>query len=102
MALAVRGDEQVYKVVLSQDAGRGGVSYQSDFVAGCEWAVVQLPFASFRPSWRGRPVPGAAPLQPASIVRMGLRLSLKLDSGAPNPTLRDGPFQLDVRWIRPY
>ena len=102
----VRGDGQLYKVVLAEEGsgGRGGgVQYQCDFVAPRgEWRSLKLPFASFRPSWRGRQVPDAKPLRPAAIAELGLRLSLLTDSGQPNRTLKEGAFRLDVQEVVPY
>ena len=102
LSVCARGDGQLYKLVVEQDGGQGGVSYQSDFVAERDWSTVQLPLRSFRASWRGRPVPQAPPLQPSAITRLGLRLSLLTDEGQPNRTLKEGVFRLDVRHIKPY
>jgi hypothetical protein len=103
VSVAVRGDGQLYKVVLEEEgSGRGGVSYQCDFVAPREWSTVRLPFAAFKPSWRGRTVPEAGPIRPEAAGRIGLRLSLLADSGQPNKTLKEGAFRADVRAIAPY
>ena len=102
LSICARGDGQLYKLVIEQDGSQAGVSYQSDFVAERDWCTVQLPLRSFRASWRGRPVPQAPLLQPANITTLGLRLSLLTDNGEPNRGLKEGPFRLDIRYIKPY
>jgi NADH dehydrogenase [ubiquinone] 1 alpha subcomplex assembly factor 1 len=37
--------------------------------------VLRLPFASFEPSWRGRPVEGASALRSESLRQLGLAIA---------------------------
>ncbi len=87
-ALEVRGDGRRYKLNLRTDDGFDGINYQAAFVppAGT-WTVVRLPLAAFRPTFRGRVVAGAAPLDPARVRQAGLMIA---DGAA-------GPFALAVR-----
>ncbi len=91
--LEVRGDGHRYKLNLKLDAAFDGVQYQAEFQppAG-EWATVSLPFSSFAPKFRGRPVPEAPLLEPSRVVTLGLLISDK----------QAGPFLLELRAIRAY
>ena len=66
------------------DAGGGGNSG--------EGAVHRLPFGDFRPTWRGRPVPGAPLLEPARVCSFGLLVGDR----------QVGPFHLEISAIRAY
>lgn len=64
-----------------RDDGReqSGVSWEADFVAAgkselTKWDEVYLPWAEFRPTYRGKPKPDAKPLDLASIKRLGLMM----------------------------
>lgn len=86
--LQVRGDGRRYKLNLRVDMRFDGISYQAAFQppAGV-WTAVRLPLAAFVPTFRGRPVPGAPPLDPAQVVQVGLMIA---DAQA-------GPFALALR-----
>jgi NADH dehydrogenase [ubiquinone] 1 alpha subcomplex assembly factor 1 len=85
--LRVRGDGRAYKFTLRTGEGFDGVQYQARFAppAG-EWSEVRLPIGSFVASFRGRPVPGAPPLDPARVRILGLMISDR----------QAGPFELLV------
>ena len=91
LELLVRGDGRAYQVRLGDDGRWDGVRWTHTFRprAG-EWTTVRIPMEDFRPTWRGRLVRNAGELNAGSITDVGLLLS---DGG-------DGPFRLDVRWIR--
>jgi NADH dehydrogenase [ubiquinone] 1 alpha subcomplex assembly factor 1 len=86
----VRGDGRRYKLNLHTDAGLDGVQYQAviDPPAGV-WTSLRVPVEAFLPTYRGRPVPGAPPLDPARVRQVGLMIA----DG------RAGPFGLGVRVI---
>ena len=90
-ALLVRclGDGHVYKFTVRVDDGFDGVQYQVRFEPAREWTTVRLPITNFVATFRGRPVPGAGPLDPARIRRVGLMISDR----------QAGPFELLVDWI---
>jgi NADH dehydrogenase [ubiquinone] 1 alpha subcomplex assembly factor 1 len=88
--LVVRGDGRRYKLNLRTDDAFDGVSYQAGFAPPAEtWTPVRLPLAGFVPTFRGRGVPGAPPLDPARVRQLGLMIA---DGQA-------GPFALAVRTI---
>ena len=85
-----RGDGRHYKFTARTDDGFDGVQYQARFQPPRgEWAEVKLPVASFVASFRGRPVTGAGPLDPAKVRQLGLMVSDK----------QAGPFELLLEWI---
>lgn len=85
--LRVRGDGKTYKFTLRTGDAFDGVQYQARFAppAG-EWTELRLPVASFVPAFRGRAVPGAAPLDPARVRVLGFMVSDR----------QAGPFELLV------
>jgi NADH dehydrogenase [ubiquinone] 1 alpha subcomplex assembly factor 1 len=88
--LRVLGDGHAYKFTLRTDDGFDGVQYQSRFTppAG-EWQEARLAVASFAATFRGRIVPGSAPLDPDRVRALGLMISDR----------QAGPFELLVDWI---
>jgi hypothetical protein len=89
IALRVKGDGKRYKVNLRTDADFDGVQFQAvlEPPAG-EWINMALPFTAFRPTFRGRPATGT--LDPSRIMTVGLMISER----------QEGPFALEVEWIR--
>jgi hypothetical protein len=91
--LEVRGDGRTYTLSLRTDPWFDGVSHQARFATRAgEPLAHRIPFSSFRPTWRGRPVPGAPLLEPARIRSFGILLR---DGPA-------GPFRLEIAAIRAY
>jgi NADH dehydrogenase [ubiquinone] 1 alpha subcomplex assembly factor 1 len=85
-----RGDGRQYKFTVRTDDGFDGVQYQARFQPPRgQWAEMQLPVAGFVASFRGRPVAGAGPLDPAKVRQLGLMVSDK----------QAGPFELLLEWI---
>jgi len=94
LALRVRGDGKRYTLSLKLDSALDGIMYQAPFqtVAG-EWTEVRLPFASCcAPVFRGRQVPDTPPLDASKIMQFGLMIAEK----------QEGPFRLEIDWIRAY
>lgn len=88
--LRVRGDGRTYKFTVRTDDGFDGVQYQARLApAAGEWSDCVLPCADFVASFRGRPVRGAPPLDPARVRALGFMISEK----------QAGPFELQVDWI---
>ena len=85
--LRVLGDGRTYKLTLRTGDAFDGIQYQVRFTppAG-EWAELRLPVADFAPTFRGRTVPGAPPLDPSRIRALGLMVSDR----------QAGPFELLV------
>ena len=89
--LEVRGDGKRYKLNLRTDDAFDGVNYQAAFKAPeGPWTLVRLPLSGFLPTFRGRSVPGAPPLDPARVRQIGLMIA---DGQA-------GTFALALRSIR--
>lgn len=91
IALRIRGDGRTYQLRLRTDDRGDGVAYKAEFetVAG-EWSEVRLPFSTFEPTWRGRRVPDAPPLNTSRVRQLGLLLGDK----------RQADFRLEIDWIR--
>lgn len=91
--LRVRGGGRTFEL----DVGDGTrqmfreVSRRAAFPTTPDWQTVRIPFSSLRTSVYGRPVK-ARPLNLARIESVSLFI---LDK-------KDGPFHLDVDWIRAY
>lgn len=91
VTLRVRGDGRRYQLRFRTEEGSRGLAYKGEFdTAAGEWQDLHLPFRDFQPSFRGRRPPGAPPLDPGEIRQAGFLI-------ADN---REGPFQLEVAWIR--
>jgi len=88
--LRVLGDGHAYKFTVRTDDGFDGIQYQSRFAppAG-QWHETRLAVASFAATFRGRIVPGSAPLDPARARALGLMISDR----------QAGPFELLIDWI---
>jgi NADH dehydrogenase [ubiquinone] 1 alpha subcomplex assembly factor 1 len=71
--LELLGDGKRYKLSLRTDEAFDGVSYQASIepLPGV-WTVLRLPWASFRPTWRGRPVEAAPAFRPERLRQLGL------------------------------
>jgi len=90
--IEVRGDGKRYRLNLRTDDAFDGVNYQAAFDAPASdgWTTVTLPVERFVPSFRGRPVPSAPPLDPARVRQAGLMIADR----------QSGPFALAVRTLR--
>jgi len=88
--IEVRGDGKRYKLNLRTDDAFDGVNYQAAFEppAGI-WSVLRVPMAAFVPTFRGRRVADAAPLDPAKLRQIGLMIADR----------QSGRFALAVRSI---
>lgn len=88
--IEARGDGRRYKLSLLTDDAFDGVSYQAGFAPPAEgWQTLRIPLADFRPSFRGRAVPSARPLDAARIRQVGLLIADR----------QEGAFSLQVRHI---
>ncbi|MEO1583706.1 MAG: CIA30 family protein [Planctomycetota bacterium] len=89
----VRGDGRTYMIQFrtgQQVQGRT-VSYRGEFTADAGWTEVFVPFNDLSPSWRGQDLSAfAEPINPSDIRSLGVMLA----DG------RDGPFRVEVDWIR--
>lgn len=93
LAVRVRGDGKSYRVRLRTDDRFDGIAYQASFETGDEsWQVVEIPFANFKPTYRGRTARGAPLLNIANISQVGFMIADK----------QKGTFRLEIAWIRAY
>ncbi len=89
----MRGDGQRYKLNLKTDTYFDGLLYRVAFATRAgEWQTVRLPFSEFQPSFRGRVVSDAPPLDSSRIASVGLMISDR----------QAGPFRLEVASISAY
>lgn len=89
--MRVRGDGRTYKMRIETDARYNGseVGYQVDFETKAgEFVEVKVPFASFKPGWRGRDLDGP-----------GMDLSKVEEIGLVLADGRAGDFRIEVDWI---
>jgi monofunctional biosynthetic peptidoglycan transglycosylase len=92
VVLRVRGDGRPYELRLATDARHRGitVSYGGAFATRSgEWIEARVPLASLQPTAHGERLSGP-PLNPGRVREIGLLIA----DG------REGPFALDVDWIR--
>jgi len=88
--IEVLGDGKAYKLSLFTSDSFDGMSYQLPFLPEVgAWTTLRLPLAAFQPSFRGRAVPGAPPLDPARLRQVGLMIAER----------QAGPFALALRSI---
>ena len=74
--LDVCGDGKRYKLNLRSDEDFDGLNYQAGFDAPAGiWTVVRLPVESFKPTFRGRMIADAPPLNPATVRQIGLMIA---------------------------
>jgi NADH dehydrogenase [ubiquinone] 1 alpha subcomplex assembly factor 1 len=91
LVVRVRGDGKRYKLTVRTDATFDGVQYQARFTPPADaWGEVSLPLADFQPTYRGRRVEDAPPLDPARIVGFGFLIADR----------QAGPFQLTIAAIQ--
>ena len=88
--IEARGDGHRYRLNLRMAESFDGINYQAEFAPPVgDWSVIRLPVAAFVPSWRGKPVPDAPPLDPARVKQVGLMIADR----------QAGPFALSIRRI---
>jgi NADH dehydrogenase [ubiquinone] 1 alpha subcomplex assembly factor 1 len=89
LRLKVRGDGKRYWLTTYTAPG-GPVSYRTPIEPPTDWTTLSVPFDTLTPYRRGSKVPDAPPFDPAQIRSLGFLIADE----------QDGPFQLEVRWIR--
>lgn len=91
--LRVKGDGKRYSFRIRTDIMFDGVVYRQEFDTKAEeWMDVALPFSEFEPSFRGRTVADAPPLDPSGIFQIGFLISEK----------QEGSFRLEIERIEAY
>jgi NADH dehydrogenase [ubiquinone] 1 alpha subcomplex assembly factor 1 len=93
LLLRVRGDGKKYKMNLKTEATLDGVQYQAVFETQQNvWTEIAIPFSKFVPMFRGVPAQHSPMIDRASICSFGFLISDK----------QEGPFRVDIDWIRGY
>jgi monofunctional biosynthetic peptidoglycan transglycosylase len=91
--LRVRGDGRRYSFRLRTNDRFDGVAYQVLFETTPDaWMTVELPVSGFTPTYRGRRVVDAPPLNPAAVRQLGFLIGDK----------QEGPFRLEIARIEAY
>jgi monofunctional biosynthetic peptidoglycan transglycosylase len=89
--LRVRGDGRRYKFSVRTGAGFDTPLYQCSFTTKPgEWEVHRLAFSDFVPTFRGRVLTDAPPLNPAKVNSVGFLIADK----------QAGPFRLEIGWVK--
>ena len=89
--LRVRGGGRTFEIDLDDGSRRFGrtISRRAAFPTTQDWQTVRVPFDALQTSIFGQPVQ-AEPFDPSALREVGLYI---LDG-------QDGPFELEVDWIR--
>ena len=91
--IRLKGDGKKYKFRIGLDDQWDGITYSADFLTEKDvWMEIELPFYEFKPTFRGRILDHAGPLDPAKIQQIGLLIS---DS-------QSGSFSIVLDWIKCY
>ena len=86
-----KGDGRTYKLGVRMEGK--SVSYRTNFDTGNGWQEAKIPFDNMDVSWRGRPLSKAEhPLLKSKIRSIEFMIYDK----------QDGPFKLQVDWIKSY
>ncbi len=95
LIVRVRGDGRTYKadMLTDQRIGNFPVAFRADFETKAgEWQEIRIPFAKFIGTIFGQPVGDRARFDKAKVETLGFMI---YDG-------KDGPFQLEVDWIKAY
>lgn len=93
IAARVKGDGKAYKLTLKSDTAFTGFVYQFDFsTQKGQWLTIRAPFKAFTARFRGRPQPGAPPINSSQVKSFGFLIADK----------QEGPFTLEIDWIKAY
>ncbi|WP_328187759.1 CIA30 family protein [Marinobacter sp. OP 3.4] len=74
--LLAQGDGKTYKIGLRNSTDRRSIVYQHAFTPDTEdWSRIRLPFDEFIPTWRGKTVTDAEPLDISHLASLSLFVS---------------------------
>ena len=74
--LRALGDGKTYKIGLRNSTDRRSIVYQHAFTPDTEdWSRIQLPFSDFVPTWRGKTITDAEPLDLEHLASVSLFVS---------------------------
>jgi monofunctional biosynthetic peptidoglycan transglycosylase len=93
LALHIKGDGRRYQLRLRTSGRFDGVAYASSFeTEEGKWITVRVDFKTCSPTFRGRTVRDAPPLDPAIIRQIGILIG----------DYQEGPFRLEIDTIKAY
>jgi hypothetical protein len=93
VAVRVRGDGKTYKLSARTDRAFDGIMYQASFATSAdEWTETKIPFGDFAATYHGRVLTDQPPLAADAVSSFGFLIS----DG------QEGPFRLEVAWIKCY
>ncbi|TVP53371.1 MAG: CIA30 family protein [Halomonadaceae bacterium] len=76
IVLMAMGDGKTYKIGLRNDTDRSSTVYQYSFTPDTDqWSRVEIPFRDFIPTWRGRTVMDAEPLDTGNLASVSVFVS---------------------------
>jgi monofunctional biosynthetic peptidoglycan transglycosylase len=91
--LRVRGDGRTYQVRFRTDIQFKGVTYRAHFATKAgQWIHVKVAFSRFEPVYRGRPFPGAVPLDTTCLHQIAFMVADE----------KEGPFRLEIAWVKAF
>lgn len=91
VVLRVRGDGRRYQLRFRTQEGSSGLAYKAEFDTRADvWQEIFLPFREFRATLRGHEPAGSPPLNPGEIRQVGFLIADK----------REGPFRLELAWLK--
>jgi monofunctional biosynthetic peptidoglycan transglycosylase len=89
--IRVRGDGHQYQFTLRTDSRFDSPLYQLAFTTTQgQWQEHRLPVGKFVPTWRGRVLTDAPPLDPGKVTSAGFLIADK----------QAGQFRLEIAWIK--
>ena len=93
LQIRVRGDGRIYQMRLISSQQYTGIDHVAEFRTQADhWLDIRLPFRSFRPIFRGMPVPFAPRLNTSHIYTFGFLIARK----------QAGRFRLEIDSIQAY
>jgi monofunctional biosynthetic peptidoglycan transglycosylase len=91
--IKVRGDGRTYQLRVRRDRNLDGIAFKHEFETLTDsWTEVDLPFAAFVPTFRGRVLQDVEPLSAGEIRQLGFLLADK----------KSGSFRLEVAEMLAY
>jgi len=91
LQIRVRGDGRTYQLRLRSDDRFDGIAYRALFeTSDGEWITIQIPFDQFLPTFRGRIIADAPPLEVTRIHQLSFLLADK----------QAGSFALEIDCVR--
>lgn len=91
LEIRVLGDGRTYQLRLRMDDRFDGIAYRTHFeTRDGEWTAVRIPFDQFHPTFRGRTLSDAPPLDTSQIQQLGFMLADK----------KPGAFSLEIDFVR--